>query len=1015
MRFTYTSFFLLLAFIATGQMLQSPMRFTNFSIADGLPTNNVNHVMQDSRGFVWLSTTQGLACYDGNRFIVYKHSRADSNSMPFDDVRDCIELGNHELIFRCGSSMWMLEPVSGRQHPPPSYWNSETDVWPRKISNHLIAIKVEGTIYFTDFNLTLLDSVQSPAAKDYFEVFYLGNNKVLFRDYQRIFCYSLHSKKMEEWKFEKAPLKYSHEIFVKDADTINKKIYIAGYNDGVFTLSYDEASPDYLKETKDPVTQTSANSDILISNSCIIAPFLNGLTIQQAGKPEIILKNIPGDNTSIMPGDLREVFAGSNGQYWVTGNNGVSHFTLNQINYQYCKLPYSATISHYSKYGNTFWMSSETKGSIAFNTITNQLQIIDSTIIQYCWGAVPVNNQVYLYGNSTTGKYANDKNNVKLLAYNPKDNTISTPSFITPFYHGAELITLIYQSSNGDTWYSINYGNGLVRQKAGTNECVQYRRKDNPSPFNFGYLNKAAEDKNGNIYFSVNKDNKILVWKNKQQQFETWKMDSLMGRTDVHFGPLQNHIIDSKQNLWITYEAVGLVQYNLETKKGRLYEQEDGLPYNIIDNMVADAQDNIWIPTPKGLCCLLAATNKFITFTQKDGLPFNDFQHCYLFFDNADSSIYYNKEDYLYKINTDALLKRRITAEAALVLEGMMVNNQPYFFTAGNILQLQPDENNLQFSFILIDIENRIKERAYEYLLLNEGKKQQWEKLTGNNISFYHLNPGQYTLQIRMLNPATGNYVYSNIFRFSIATTWYKTVWFTLLAAAVLLGIIFFIVRGYYLRKLLQQKALLEKEKALEAERQRIAADMHDDIGAGLSRIRYITASMKESSYVNKEDMDRILSLSDESVEKMNEIIWSLNQGNQQLEELIYYTRSQCSEMANLAGIRFTFDLPENIPAITLGWKECRNIYLLVKEAVNNAIKHSGADSITIECIITGQLQFSISDNGKGFNPDAVKKTGNGLLNYIKRIDNLKGTYHLITSRGQGTKLVFSFPLSTNP
>jgi signal transduction histidine kinase len=263
-----------------------------------------------------------------------------------------------------------------------------------------------------------------------------------------------------------------------------------------------------------------------------------------------------------------------------------------------------------------------------------------------------------------------------------------------------------------------------------------------------------------------------------------------------------------------------------------------------------------------------------------------------------------------------------------------------------------------------------------------------------------------------MLNLSTGDYFNSNIFRFNIATAWYKTVWFRLLVAAILLAIIFFIVRGYYMRKLQQQKALLEKEKALEAERQRIAADMHDDIGAGLSRIRYITASMKEGSHVNKEDMERILSLSDESVEKMNEIIWSLNQGNQQLEELIYYTRSQCSEMANLAGMAFTFEIPENIPAITLGWKECRNIYLLVKEAVNNAIKHSGGTSIIIECSIGNDLQFSVADNGKGFNPEAVKKTGNGFLNYKKRVEKLNGSYELVTAESQGAKLIFNIPIN---
>ncbi len=216
-------------------------------------------------------------------------------------------------------------------------------------------------------------------------------------------------------------------------------------------------------------------------------------------------------------------------------------------------------------------------------------------------------------------------------------------------------------------------------------------------------------------------------------------------------------------------------------------------------------------------------------------------------------------------------------------------------------------------------------------------------------------------------------------------------------------------------RKIAEQKTIIEKQNALSEERLRIAADMHDDVGAGLSRIRYISSSLQSiDGGSNDENIKKIVSLSDESVEKMNEIIWALNQGNQQLEELIYYTRSQCSEMVSNAGMAFTFDLPENIPAITLGWKECRNIYLLVKEAVNNAIKHSGAGSIIIECTVGKELEFSIADNGKGFDADMVKKNGNGLLNYKKRIDNLKGTYQLITSVGEGTTLLFKIPLNTS-
>lgn len=79
---------------------------------------------------------------------------------------------------------------------------------------------------------------------------------------------------------------------------------------------------------------------------------------------------------------------------------------------------------------------------------------------------------------------------------------------------------------------------------------------------------------------------------------------------------------------------------------------------------------------------------------------------------------------------------------------------------------------------------------------------------------------------------------------------------------------------------------------------------------------------------------------------------------------------------------------------------------------MNNAIKHAGAKAITIKCSVTDQLQFSIADNGKGFNPDTIKSIGNGLLNYKKRVEKSGGTYQLITSAEQGTTILFHIPVN---
>lgn len=908
----------------------------------------------------------------------------------------------------------MLNPMNGKQHPPPFFWKSKMEAWPRKISGHLIVVKCLDKFYFTDYNLQVIDSVYMPILKDFYKSFNLGDNRVLFTDNHRMLCYSINSKKMEEWKFDKASFYPLANIYIKDADTINKKIYISGYGAGVFIMSYDISAPDYLKGIKAPFTYFGAVADISYKKEAIIIPSIYGLSIQQAGKPEIVIENIPGEVASILPGPLNYSFAGSEGQYWLAGNNGISHFNLNQINYQYWKLPYQAIISHYSKYDGKIWMSSENKGSLNIDIKTKVLHIIDSSVIQYCWGAVPVNKQIYLFGNSISGKYANSENNVKLLANNPTTNNTSAPTFLQPFYHGAELITLVYQSKNGDVWYSINESNGLVRQKAGSNDFTQYRTTDVPSPFPFRYLNKAAEDKNGNIYFTVNYSSEILVWKNKEQQFETWQMKSLLGYKDMHFGQIFNHIIDNRQNLWVMYAQTGLVKYNLETKKGKLYETEDGLPYNSFDNLVSDSYDNIWFPTPKGICCLLSATDKFITFTEKDGLPFNDYSDSYLFFDKDDSNLYFSDRDYLYSINTYTLLSRKKQTGTKLFIEAMQVNAKPYYFEDKKNIQLTAIENNLFFSFELLDLAQNIQQKNIEYLLIRNNKKDEWQKLNGTtSIAFTAMQPGTYILQARLLQDATGKYIVcSNPFTFTIATPWSKSWWFITLVFATILLIAWQLIRAYYRRRIEKQKAIVDKQLALASERTRIATDMHDDLGAGLSRIRYVSAGLKNEikDEALKKDFDKIITSSDELVDNMNEIIWALNSSDEKLEDVLYYIRSQCSEMLDGAGIALQATLPKSIPAKTLNSEEKRNLHLVVKEAVHNIIKHAQASTVNIVMQIENNLHITITDNGRGFNVNESRLKGNGLGNYQKRMNSLKGTV-TIKSGANGTTIQFIIPL----
>lgn len=224
------------------------------------------------------------------------------------------------------------------------------------------------------------------------------------------------------------------------------------------------------------------------------------------------------------------------------------------------------------------------------------------------------------------------------------------------------------------------------------------------------------------------------------------------------------------------------------------------------------------------------------------------------------------------------------------------------------------------------------------------------------------------------------------------------------------IGMVVFAFTQY--RNFKTKKALLvaRQENAIAEERLRIASDMHDDVGSGLSRIRYIIGSVVSGQTEQSQGLKKITDITDDSVQKMKEIIWSLNESNQNLEDLVYYIRGQMSKMAEDANVNFVCQLPETIPTLFFGWKRNRNAYLLVKEVVNNALKHAQAKTIEMQFKITDDFYITISDDGVGF--DTTKNyAGNGLNNYKKRIADLNAQYTIVSEIGKGTTFRVQIPI----
>ncbi len=209
-----------------------------------------------------------------------------------------------------------------------------------------------------------------------------------------------------------------------------------------------------------------------------------------------------------------------------------------------------------------------------------------------------------------------------------------------------------------------------------------------------------------------------------------------------------------------------------------------------------------------------------------------------------------------------------------------------------------------------------------------------------------------------------------------------------------------------------QQKQITQKIiMTEEAERKRIGRELHDDIGAGLTRITLMSDAAKNKANVSAKEIEEIAQTCRRLVGNMGEIVWSLNPENNSLELLIAYMREELHKLLEYSGIAYSLLLPEFNSSIKLNNAQRRNILLVTKESVHNAVKYSQAKNINIIAELNNNvLNFKIDDDGIGFNESTVRN-GNGLRNIRQRIQEIDGSISFISLEAKGTQVAFSVPI----
>ena len=198
---------------------------------------------------------------------------------------------------------------------------------------------------------------------------------------------------------------------------------------------------------------------------------------------------------------------------------------------------------------------------------------------------------------------------------------------------------------------------------------------------------------------------------------------------------------------------------------------------------------------------------------------------------------------------------------------------------------------------------------------------------------------------------------------------------------------------------------------AQQAERDRISADMLDELGSGMTAIRLMSEimknKMKEQSYP---ELEKISNSANDLLGKMNTIIWTMKSSNDTLESLVAYIRAHATEYFDSTPIACDVHVPPLIPQVDISGEKRRNIFLSVKEALNNTMKHSQASKVRIDISARdSKLVIRVSDNGVGIDPEQLRRFGNGLSNMRRRMESIDGNFR-IENNGMCT-LTFEAPI----
>ncbi|PHN00588.1 sensor histidine kinase [Flavilitoribacter nigricans] len=462
--------------------------------------------------------------------------------------------------------------------------------------------------------------------------------------------------------------------------------------------------------------------------------------------------------------------------------------------------------------------------------------------------------------------------------------------------------------------------------------------------------------------------------------------------------------------------ANGALLLDLITKeKKNIFPDHPVLKNLPVYAITRDQNDWYWLATRVGIWAYLAKTGQLYCYHTEDGLPSQEFNlYSYLETNNGKFWLGYNEG----AVGLDPLSIRPYPFTPKLELRNVSINKESYdpdtLIDYKKHLILKAKENT--FAMDAISISHYFpKHNRIEYLLEGyDGVKR--IIANGEQIQFTKIPSGIYHLKVTPMN-ANGVKGKTRTLKLTIKKPFFARPEILLISLFLVAGAFYFIIRMVVKNRLRKQQRIFQHlndiKEARQSERDRIGAEMHEDLAGGLTSIQLLAQNVrKKSKGVDvPEKLKRIEEYSAELVEGMREIIWAMNSSYDSLPDLAIYMRQFVLGYFEDLDIPCKTTIPDNFPDIIISGEKRKNLFLCLKESAHNVVKHANADFVEFSMhYAQQQLSIILKDNGKGIGEEKLRHFGNGLVNMKKRMEVIGGKMIIESQNGSSVKLIL--PLS---